>query len=87
MASLAPELLLHTLIKAILLRKEVSGTFFRSHIARRKKPPGVNPGCRTYDLQMPRLGTYFEICKQLKRTMDPNGIMGPDTMPIMDDYL
>jgi hypothetical protein len=24
---------------------------------------------------------------QLKRTMDPNGIMGPDTMPIMDDYL
>jgi hypothetical protein len=48
---------------------------------------GVKPGCRTYDLQMPRLGTYFDICRQLKRTMDPNGIMGPDTMPIMDDYL
>ena len=48
---------------------------------------GVKPGCRTYDLQMPRLGTYFDICKQLKRIMDPNGIMGPDTMPIMDDYL
>ena len=48
---------------------------------------GVKPGCRTYDLQMPRLGTYFEICKRLKKIMDPNGIMSPDTMPVMDDYL
>ncbi len=48
---------------------------------------GVKPGCRTYELQMPRLGTYFEICKRLKKAMDPNGIMGPDTMPVMEDYL
>ncbi|MEW6441460.1 MAG: FAD-binding oxidoreductase [bacterium] len=48
---------------------------------------GVKPGCRTLDLQMPRLGTYFEICKRLKKAMDPNGIMSPDTMPIMADYL
>jgi FAD/FMN-containing dehydrogenase len=44
-------------------------------------------GQRTLELQIPRLGTYFDLCKRLKRTFDPNGIMSPDTMPIMDDYL
>jgi len=42
---------------------------------------------RAMELQMPRLGEYFEICKRLKRAMDPNGIMSPDTMPILPDYL
>ena len=42
---------------------------------------------RAMELQMPRLGTYFDLCKRLKKTMDPNGIMSPDTMPITEDYV
>jgi len=42
---------------------------------------------RSLELQMPRLGEYFDICKRLKKHMDPKGIMSPDTMPIMEDYI
>jgi FAD/FMN-containing dehydrogenase len=42
---------------------------------------------RALELQMPRLGTYFDLCRRLKKAMDPNGIMSPDTMPIMEDYI
>lgn len=42
---------------------------------------------RSLELQMPRLGTYYELCKKLKKVMDPQGIMSPDTMPLMDDYV
>jgi len=42
---------------------------------------------RALELQMPKLGTYFRICKKLKKTMDPNGIFSPDTMPILEDSL
>jgi len=42
---------------------------------------------RSLELQMPRLGVYFDICKQLKKTIDPVGIMSPDTIPVMEDRL
>ena len=42
---------------------------------------------RSLELQMPQLGVYFELCKELKKTMDPVGIMSPDMIPVMGDYL
>ncbi len=42
---------------------------------------------RSLELQMPRLGTYYNLCKLLKKVMDPVGIMSPDAMPLMEDYV
>lgn len=41
----------------------------------------------SHDLQMKRLGTYYELVRSLKKELDPDGFMAPDMMPIMEDYV
>lgn len=41
----------------------------------------------SHELQMPRLGTYAELVKSLKQTLDPGNLMSPDVMPLTEDFL
>jgi glycolate oxidase len=39
------------------------------------------------EISMPFLGTYFELLKQVKKTLDPLNVMAPDQLPISEDYI
>ena len=41
----------------------------------------------SHELLMPKLGTYTELVKSLKQSLDPGNLMAPDVMPLTEDYM
>ncbi len=39
------------------------------------------------ELQIPRLGVYTEVLKEVRSSFDPENLMHPDVLPMTDDYV